>query len=205
MIIYMAIKFLDINAFGYVMIAFVVAIGLKIYFESDAFNLKCIVSDVDGNKYCVRERAKLQLAADLLARVTNKLKQLVKYMGETYPERENVKRLVKGFNPKKINEILPTSSYTAYSENKGEKLAFCTTTTKKGDKLIDDNTLTFVGIHEIAHIMTKSKGHTKEFWQNMKYLLKNAAKIGIYTPIDYKRKPKEYCGMKITDNPYYDM
>mgnify|MGYP004406705025 CR=1 FL=1 len=201
----MAIKFLDINAFGYVMIAFVVAIGLKIYFESDAFNLKCIVSDVDGNKYCVRERAKLQLAADLLARVTNKLKQLVKYMGETYPERENVKRLVKGFNPKKINEILPTSSYTAYSENKGEKLAFCTTTTKKGDKLIDDNTLTFVGIHEIAHIMTKSIGHTKEFWQNMKYLLKNAAKIGIYTPIDYKRKPKEYCGMKITDNPYYDM
>ena len=196
---------MDINAFGYMMIAFVVAIGLKIYFESDAFNLKCIVSDVDGNKYCVRERAKLELAADLLARVTNKLKDLVKHMGENYPDRENVKRLVKGFNPKKINEILPTSSYTAYSENKGEKLAFCTTTTKKGNKLIDDNTLTFVGIHEVAHIMTKSIGHTKEFWQNFKFLLKNAAKIGIYTPVDYKRKPKEYCGMKITDNPYYDM
>lgn len=196
---------MDINAFGYMMIVFVVAIGLKIYFESDAFNLKCIVSDVDGNKYCVRERAKLELAADLLARVTNKLKDLVKYMGENYPDRENVKRLVKGFNPKKINEILPTSSYTAYSENKGEKLAFCTTTTKKGNKLIDDNTLTFVGIHEVAHIMTKSIGHTKEFWQNFKFLLKNAAKTGIYTPIDYKRKPKEYCGMKITDNPYYDM
>jgi hypothetical protein len=201
----MAIKLLDINAFGYLMIAFVVAIGLKIYFESDAFNLKCIVSDIDGNKYCVRERAKLQLAADLLARVTNKLKQLVKHMGKEFPDRENVERLVKGFNPKKINEILPTSSYTAYSENKGEKLAFCTTTTKKGNKLIDDNTLTFVGIHEIAHIMTQSIGHTKEFWDNFKFLLKNAANIGVYTPVDYKRKPKEYCGMKITDNPYYDM
>jgi len=201
----MAIKFLDINAFGYVMIAFVVAIGLKIYFESDAFNLKCIVSDIDGNKYCVRERAKLQLAADLLARVTNKLKQLVKAVGKKFPDRENVNRLVDGFNPKKINEILPTSSYTAYSENKGEKLAFCTTTTKKGNTLIDDNTLTFVGIHEIAHIMTKSIGHTKEFWNNFKFLLQNAAEIGIYTPVDYKRKPKEYCGMKITDNPYYDM
>ena len=65
--------------------------------------------------------------------------------------------------------------------------------------------MTFVGIHEVAHIMTKSIGHTKEFWQNFKFLLKNAAKIGIYTPVDYKRKPKEYCGMKITDNPYYDM
>ena len=50
------------------------------------------------------------------------------------------------FNPRKISETLPTSEYTAYSENKGEKLAFCTTTTKKGSKLIDENTLTFVAI-----------------------------------------------------------
>ena len=51
-------------------------------------------------------------------------------MGKTYPERDNVKRLVKNFNPQRVSETLPTSSYTAYSENKGEKLAFCTTTTK---------------------------------------------------------------------------
>ena len=50
---------------------------LKIYFESDAFNLKCIVSDVDGKKYCVRERAKMSLAADLLANTTQKMKELV--------------------------------------------------------------------------------------------------------------------------------
>jgi len=196
---------LDINIFGYIMIGFVLYVCLKIYQESDSFQLKCIVSDVDKNTYCVRERAKLQLVADLLARVTQKMKDVVNSLYKKYPTRENVKRLKEGFNPKKINEILPTSSYTAYSENKGEKLAFCTTTTKKGNKLIDDNTLTFVGIHEVAHIMTKSIGHTKEFWQNFKFLLKNAAKTGIYTPIDYKRKPKEYCGMKITDNPYYDM
>ena len=43
------------------------------------FNLKCIVSDIDGNKYCVRKkRAKLQLAANLLSNdVTVKLKKLV--------------------------------------------------------------------------------------------------------------------------------
>ena len=33
---------------------------------------------------------------------------------------------------RKISETLPTSQYTAYSENKGEKLAFCTTTKKDG-------------------------------------------------------------------------
>jgi predicted metal-dependent hydrolase len=169
------------------------------------FHLKCIVSDEDGNTYCVRESPKLELVADLLARTTEKLKQLVAYLKEEYPNRENVRRLARKFNPKKISETLPTSKYTAYSENKGEKLAFCTTTTKEGSKLIDENTLAFVAIHELAHVMSESIGHNKEFWENFKFLLKNAVKIEIYKPIDYKNKPKNYCGMKITDNPYYDL
>ena len=88
---------------------------------------------------------------------------------------------------------------------KVKNLRFCTTTTKQGSKLIDENTLTFVAVHELGHVMTESVGHTKEFWQNFKFLLKNAVKIGIYKPVDYKKKPKNYCGMKITDNPYYDL
>tara|TARA_B100000242_G_C42885152_1_gene410714 strand:+ start:160 stop:747 length:588 start_codon:yes stop_codon:yes gene_type:complete len=191
--------------FGYFVILFVIGFIIKIYFESDMFHLKCIVSDEDGNTYCVRETPKLELVADLLARTTEKLKQLVAYLKDEFPNRENVKRLAQKFNPKKISETLPTSKYTAYSENKGEKLAFCTTTTKEGSKLIDENTLTFVAIHELGHVMTESVGHTKEFWQNFKFLLKNAVKIGIYQPVDYKNKPKKYCGMKITDNPYYDL
>jgi hypothetical protein len=190
---------------GWVLGLFVAGIALKMYFESDAFNLKCIVSDVDGNKYCVRERAKLQLAADLLANTTQKLKELVAYLGKTYPDRVNCKRLVENFDPQTVKEILPTSEYTAYSENKGEKLAFCTTTTKKGDTLIDPNTLMYVAIHELGHLMTKSIGHTQEFWQNFKFLLQNAVKIKIYNPVDYKKKNKNYCGMKITDNPLYDI
>ena len=37
----------------------------------------------------------LELVADLLAKVTGKLKKLVKIAGEKYPKSENVKRLVK--------------------------------------------------------------------------------------------------------------
>ena len=178
---------------------------LKMYLESDAFNLKCIVSDVDGNKYCVRETAKLQETADLLAKVTNKLKRLVDVAHKEYPSRENIQRLYEKFNPKKISEILPTSKYTAYSENKGEKLAFCTTTTKGGSTLIDENTLTFVALHEMGHIMSKTVGHNDEFWNNFKFLLQIAVKNNLYTPVDYGKKSQEYCGMKITDNPYYDL
>ena len=195
----------DMNILAYILALFVIGVSLKIYFESDAFNLKCIISDVDGNKYCVRETPKLELVADLLAKVTTKLKKLVDVAYEKYPKRENVKRLKERFNPKKISEILPTSKFTAYSEDKGKKIAFCTTTKKGGNELIDENTLTFVGIHEISHVCSKTVGHNDEFWANFKFLLDIAVENGLYTPVDYKKNPQPYCGMDITDNPYYDL
>ena len=193
------------SIFFYIFLAFVLLLCLRIYYESDAFNLKCIISSKDGNRYCVRDRLKLELASDLLADVTGKCKDMVAYMNKTHPDDERTKRLVNGFNPTKINETLPTSELTAYSENKGEKLAFCLNTTKNGDKLIDIETLTFVALHELSHIMTKSVGHKQEFWQNFKFLLENAKDAGVYYPVDYKKKPQQYCGMKINDNPYYDL
>jgi len=112
---------------------------------------------------------------------------------------------VKNFNPQKISETLPNSELTAYSENKGEKIAFCLSKTKESTTLIDVNTLTFVSIHELSHVMTKSVGHKQEFWQNFKFLLENAKAANIYVPVDYKKKPQNYCGMTITDSPYYDL
>lgn len=189
----------------YIIIAFVIFVCLKIYSESDAYNLKCIISDVDGERYCVRERAKMEIAADLLATVTKNCKDLVAYCAKKFPDDENVQRMVQKFNPTKISETLPTSEYTAYSENKGEKLAFCLNKEKNGTKLIDVNTLTFVAIHELSHIMTTSEGHKQEFWQNFKFLLEQAKEARIYKPVDYKKNPEPYCGMDITDNPYYDL
>lgn len=193
------------SIFFYIFVSVILLFCLRIYYESDAFNLKCIIASKDGNRYCVREREKLEMAANLLAEVTQKMKDMVAYMKEKHPEDPRTIRLVEGFNPKKISETLPTSELTAYSENKGEKLAFCLNTTKDGNKLIDINTLTFVAFHELSHIMTESIGHKQDFWQNFKYLLQNAKEAGIYEPVDYKKNPKEYCGMKINDNPYYDL
>ena len=197
---------LKVNTFGIIIILFIILVGLKIYYESDVFNLRCIVSNVDGRKYCVRERRNIQKASNLLASTTDKMSSLVEYMGNKYSNRENVNRLVENFNPSTIKETLPTSEYTAYSENKGEKLAFCLNKKKTdNDNLIDPNTLTFVAIHELSHIMSATVGHNDEFWNNFKFLLTIAKKHNLYTPIDYSEKPQEYCGMKITDNPYYDL
>jgi hypothetical protein len=193
------------SIFFYIFLGFILFLCLIIYYQSDAYDLKCIIASQDGNRYCVRERQKMELAANLLADVTQKMKDMVKYLKEKHPDDERTKRLVKGFNPTKISETLPTSELTAYSENKGEKLAFCLNKQKDGSKLIDVNTLTFVALHELSHIATKSVGHGQEFWQNFKWVLQNAKEAGIYSPIDYKKYPEEYCGMTINDNPYYDL
>jgi hypothetical protein len=65
---------------GYIIIILILFISYKIYRDSDIFQLKCIMSTVDGDKYCVRERKDVQAASDLLARITEKMKALVKYL-----------------------------------------------------------------------------------------------------------------------------
>ena len=196
---------MNLDLLGYVLIIFIIIIVYKIYSDSDMAQLKCIISDVDGNKYCVRERKKLNEAADHLAEVSVNLKLLVKDCQENFPDTEITKNLTKGFNPKKIIETLPTSEFTAYSENKGEKLAFCLEKEKGKSKLIDINTLTFVAIHELAHIASTQVGHGDDFWNNFKFLLVRAKENNIYKPQDYKKQPEKYCGMEITDNPYFDL
>jgi predicted metal-dependent hydrolase len=189
---------------GYVIIVLILFISFKLYKDSDIFQLKCIVSTVDGDKYCVRERENVQKASDLLAKTTEKMNSVVSYVGEKYKDQENVKRLVKKFNPKKIVETLPTSEYTAYSENKGQKIAFCLNKQKEdNDNLIDENTLMFVALHEMAHVASKSIGHNKEFWDNFKFLIKEASDAQVYNPVDYSKKNEEYCGMTISSSPFF--
>jgi hypothetical protein len=193
----------DIIVFAFIILILAGFVYSKYFDES--FDLKCVVSTVDGNKYCVRESARIKESADLLAKVTEKCKALVAYLDKKHPDDERVQRLVQNFNPQKVMETLPTSEYTAYSENKGEKLAFCLNTEKGGTTMIDEHTLTFVAIHELSHIATKSIGHKSEFWENFKYLLENAKEAGIHSPRDYKNEPQKYCGMTIRDNPAYDL
>lgn len=195
------------DIFIYLIIFGILGVCGMIYMQNkDDYDLKCIISTVDGKKYCVRQRNHLNAAADLLAKTTDNCKKLVEYMHTTHPSDDRCNRLKSKFNSTKIAETLPTSEYTAYSENKGEKIAFCLNQEKQNNSnLIDEHTLMFVAIHELAHICTKTIGHDTEFWQNFKWLLENAKTAGIHDPVDYKKSPKRYCSMDIRDNPYYDI
>lgn len=204
---------MDIEWWEY--IVYLIFLGVVLYagyafYEKMGFQLKCVVSDVNGTKYCVRDRKKVKDAVNLLAKTTEKCKELIEHLKKKYKGKKDyrVERLASKFNPDKIMETLPTSQYTAYSENKGEKLALCLNADKKGDEgnddLIDAHTLMFVSLHELSHIATKSIGHKNEFWDNFKFLLQEAEEAGIHKPKDYSKEGSaEYCGMEIKDNPYF--
>ena len=55
----------------YILIIFILIVSLM-FFDPDIYNLKCIISSVDGNKYCVRERKNIHKVANLLAKATVK-------------------------------------------------------------------------------------------------------------------------------------
>lgn len=182
----------------------ILLVCIRAYDQSDLMRLKCIISDVDGNKYCVRDRTLVKPAVDKLARVSANLGLVVRHVYKKYPERRNCQRLKQRFDPSVIRETLPTSKLTAYSENKGEKIAFCLNKRNhNNEELIDDNTLMFVALHELAHVASETVGHNDEFWSNFRFLLKEAVDLDLYTPLDYSKYPQSYCGMKITDNPHY--
>jgi len=188
---------------SYILVIILIFIACTFYLNSDSFNLTCVIAKRDGNTYCVRDSDRIQQSVELLAEATEKMKEVVHTLKDKYPEDKRVNLLVKNFNPNRIVETLPTSEFTAYSEGKGVKLAFCLRKHKDEMKLIDINTLTFVALHELTHLMTESIGHKQEFWTNFKFMLKHAVKEGIYEPIDYSKSPEDYCGLMIDDNPLF--
>ena len=158
------------------------------------------VSQNDNIEYLVRDLENSQEAAEKLSSINTKLKKLIDSLDKD--EREGIDRLKERYNPYRLTETEENSKYTSYSLNKGEKIALCIR--KKGDNLTfeNENTVIFVAIHELSHIMTESVGHEKEFWDNMAFLLEKAHELDIYEPVDYNENNIDYCGMEITTTPY---
>jgi len=160
--------------------------------------LTTMKSDVDDREYTVQIRKDAKEAADLIAKIRQKIVLLVEHLKKSYGSDERVEMLKNNFQPDKFKEGVDTPGYTSYSINKGEQIVLCL---RSNDKLMDINTMMFVVLHEIAHLATKSIGHTEEFWNNFRWILEEAINIGIYTKQDFKNENVEYCGMTITSSP----
>ena len=161
-----------------------------------------VKSKIDDKTYVVRNVKNKQKAADLLAEISVRLHKLVDKFSTKYGNSdERVNLMSKRFKDHEIREALPKSGQTSYSLNKGERIVLCLRGRTKNETIADVNTIMFVALHEMAHIMTISIGHNQEFWDNFRFILAHAIKWGVYTPVNYKDSPKQYCGIKITESP----
>lgn len=175
-----------------------ISVFVYINFIKKNLYLDLVESNINKKKYYVRKLPDAGEAADRLAHLTLDLNKLLEHI--KHKDRDGIDRLVSKFNSDIITENIPGSSHVAYSVNKGDELSICIRE-KETEKFIDHNTIIFVSIHELSHIMSESTGHTPEFWDNMKFLLENAIEIGVYNYVDYSNNPIIYCGQEINSTP----
>lgn len=184
------------------LITFVVFI-LSYLIKRDVWNDRmCYVkSNINGKEYRVRKLEDKQEACDLLASTHEKMLNFCKHLYEKYPDDKRVVKVMKRFPNTVLCESDGYGSQTSYSINKGEKIVLCMRMKDGTNSLVDDNLLLFVALHELSHIMTKSVGHKQEFWDNFKFVLKEAQDNGYYKCIDFSSRPQKYCGIEVTSSP----
>ena len=175
--------------------------------SNSKFPLVDVKSKIDSRTYRVRDMADKQEAADLMARVRQKIDKLYLFLKEKFPNKPQVKQLLNNFvpDPSRFEESTPAAEHTSYSVNKGEKVHLCLRQREGGNEaLVQENVMVFVSLHEMAHVVTPTLGHGPDFWNNFAWILKQAEEIGIYKYQDFKAHPVSYCGISITDSPAYD-
>ena len=164
-------------------------------------NVAVLKSSNDNRKYRLLDLPGKEKCMEILVQLNKNVIQLLSYVKDE--DREGIKDLLDNYRPDSLCENLENRSLQAYSLNKGEEICLCLREPDDELKIIDDmNTLMFVLVHELAHLMTDDIGHTNKFWNNMAYLLKKSSEINLYNPINYKNSPVMYCGVKIDETPY---
>lgn len=161
-------------------------------------------SQLDGETYKVLNKTNSMKTANILSKIKKNFSIIVNYLNtniKKYPKKEYIiKNLVNRTKNLEITERPDDSDeyVTSYTLNKGELMVICLRS-KFLRTIHDFNIIFYVCIHELAHIASNNVGHDEEFKNNFKFLLKEAIKLNLYTPIDYRKTPVDYCGITVDE------
>ena len=190
---------------------FILFIFVIVYFSYNYSGnaLKYVKSTFDNAYHLVRdlETDDEINAANTIAEIKSRLTRLVKHLTTKYKNDSDVKFLKTNFNTDNIKETDVLDDDTSFSINKGEEISLCLRDKNdKNYKIHDINTLMFVSLHELSHLMTPSKydSHGSEFTENFVMILDEASNIGVYSPVDYSQNNVDFCGIKINSNPQFN-
>ena len=133
-----------------------------------------------------------------------KVQLFIQKLKQKYPQNPDVKRLVSRMKNVDIQESPDDEGVSSFTIDKGEMMSICIRHKEDLNNFHNENTLWFVICHELAHVMSVTEGHNSEFIKNFKFLLKASADFNMYNPVDYSKKNITYCGVKVTNNPYFN-
>jgi hypothetical protein len=183
-----------------IVITVIILVFLAALIAQRANEVSTVKSSIDGRRYLVRNLPDKKKAADMLASINQDAEKLIEYMKKTNPGDKAVRRLARNFRPENVSEASDKNGYTSFTQNKGEKMVMCIRNKDKNATLHDRNLVTYVFLHELAHCMTSSIGHTPEFWDHNRQILEAAIKLKLYKKVDFSKKPTEYCGIKLSSS-----
>ena len=170
-------------------IALIVLIIVYHYLQQSKPQNINIRSNTDNKIYRVtKTNPESQLKhANMLASISKKMYLFINSLSMS----ENKEKLM---NAKLVLEERTQTSDIAYTINKGARIGLCLEN--------DENTLFFILLHELAHVITKTYGHDETFWKNFEILVKHAVKTGYYRYQNYNNIPTTYCNQVIKYTPY---
>jgi len=195
------------NYLGIVVVVYV--IGYITYKLIKRWNATTYVNYKDGNTYGINtmkssNKSLKELKLKRFSDVSKRLEKIVLYCcTNNYPDEHRAFRLYKRWAKSMLKETSPDEEAIAYVINKGKEFRVCITDKKTGE-LENINTTMFVCVHELAHLMSASYGHTDTFWENNRILLKVAGELKVYDHVQYEKNNDMYCGENIYSNPCSD-
>ena len=177
-------------------LAIVISCIVFLYYLKTIYISQMLVKEgfVSGKKYKVRKDSP-NVSVVLLEKLNTLLEDLRNIPDDDY-------RLEKLRNTRvTIHESDPTKKGNSYTISKQE-IHMCL----RGEDNVsftDINTLKFVFLHELAHVVNSSYGHDKDFWETFEFLLNKSIEIGHYNAVDYDAHHKKYCNIEITSSPLF--
>ena len=196
-----AVARLQLNKF--ILIAIVLLFAIYII-KSIISSASYVKSSLDNKKYLVSKSNDQDRAAYILSIINDKIEIMISYLWQNidqYPEYDPyIKQLYDRTRKLVLSENVSNKEFTSYTINKGDEMALCLRPNKENSQFYEINLLTYVVIHELAHIACPEEGHTKLFLKIFTFLIKNAVKLNIYVNVNYEINPKEYCGLTISEN-----
>ena len=194
-----------------IILSLILVLVIYLFYHYVYDGTRLVKSNLDNRFYSVRNSRGKETKADLLALINLKLDTIVKQLQES-SNRENpaVARLIANWNRGvTIKEIGKLETDAAYVINK-QFMSFCLPD-DISSSLSKINLMTYVGIHELAHIMSVETGHGDEFIKNFEFLLNYAKQINYLDPLSNKYLPvyiplsklntdDNYCGVALINS-----